>query len=69
LTHADKTGCLQSAGFVETRPFTSNEAVVQSNQWQFITSQLQLCVHHITATAVVTAIYNLRSQLLCGSQT
>ena len=38
LTH-DKTGRLQCAGFVETRPFISNEAVVQSNQCQFIICQ------------------------------
>jgi len=33
---------LQCAGFIETRPFTSNETVVQSNQHQFVSCQLQL---------------------------
>jgi len=32
------------SGIIETRPFTSNEAMVQSNQDQFISCHLQLCV-------------------------
>ena len=39
-----KLGAFSCAGFVETRPFTSNEAVVQSNQHLSISYQLQLCI-------------------------
>lgn len=54
----DKSGHLQCAGFIVTRPFTTNEAVVQSNQHQLISCQ-KLCIilrRH--------GIYNLRSPTL-----
>ena len=35
LTPADETGRLQCAGFVETRPFTTNEVVIQSSRQQW----------------------------------
>jgi len=36
----------------ETRPFTSNEVVVQSNQRQFISCQLQLRITALTAVVI-----------------
>ena len=52
----DKTGHLQCAGLVETRPFTSNEAVVQSNQCWFVTCLLQL---HIILCWLRSTVYIL----------
>jgi len=44
LTPPDKIRPLQCAGIIETEPFTSNEAIAQSNQHQSISCQFQLCI-------------------------
>ena len=64
LTLPDKIRCLKCAGFVETRPFTSNEAVVQSRvvpvyKLSFTTA------FHIGSTVGVMAIINLRPLFIC----
>jgi len=37
--HPDKIGCLQCASCTETRRFTGNETIIQSNWWLFIGCQ------------------------------
>jgi len=61
LTSPDKIGRLHCAEFIETEPFTGNEAVVQSNWCRFII-WASYCVR--ASTAVVIAIYNLPSRLI-----
>ena len=64
---SDQIRFLQHAGFVETRHFTDNEAVVWSNKCIFLVYKLSVATaHHSGSTAIVTAIYNLRSRLICN---
>jgi len=57
LTPPDKTGHLQCAGLVESRPFTGNEAVVQSNECWFISCPFQLFI--VLCSNFLKAICNL----------